>query len=299
MLGSCGGISGAILASLLDRGHGTVQPLLERLARLNNLRDVVRQLRLLLHEPGNFGGTPLLGRLIRRFRLSQLRFESAALGHCLCECCLQFGLTSSELLRRSPLLGRRALLGVSEPRVVVGTLLLEFLLFRRGLCEPRGEGGLALPMMLGSCGSIRSASLAGLFDRGHRVVQLVRNGSERRLGFRQPLLEILAFGTLLTDGGCVYIAEPRLLVEERRVRHQAIESEKDRPERRLGLDDVISSPQLERDDRELFVPVGDNHDRNVELPGCSVFQDRKGLHTRRAVLDEQDLERKRHPRSSV
>src|SRR6476659_2224788 len=105
-------------------------------------------------------------------------------------------------------------------------------------------------MVLGSRGCVGSSSLAGLFDRGHRVVQPVRNGSERRLGFRQPLLEILAFGTLLTDGRFVYITEPGLLVEERRVRHQAIESEKNRPERRLGRDDVITSPRLERRDRE-------------------------------------------------
>jgi len=58
-------------------------------------------------------------------------------------------------------------------------------------------------MVLGSRGCIGSSSLAGLFDRGHRVVQLVRDRSERRLSFGEPLLEILAFGTLLTDAGFV------------------------------------------------------------------------------------------------
>ena len=299
MLGSCDSISSAILAGLLDRGHCLVHPLLERLAILKGLRDAGRELRLLLRELGNFGDPPLVGHLMRHFGLSQLRFESAALGHRLCECCLQFGLAPGEVLQRSLLLNRRALLDVSERRLSVGKPLLELLPGRGGLCEPCGEDGFALCMMLGSCGSISSASLARLLNGGRRVLQPLRDGSERRLGFRQSSFELLAFAALLIDGGCVRITELGLFVEKRRVRHQAIESEKDRSKRRLGLDEVIKSTQLEREHRELFVPLGHDHDRNLELSGCYVFQDLEGLHTRMAMLDQQDLERKRRPWAKV
>ena len=143
--------------------------------------------------------------------------------------------------------------------------------------------------------SIRKTSLARLLDRGDSFVQTLLGVLARPLDFRQSSYEIVAVGALLVDSSCVRITEPGLFVEERRVGDQAIEPEIDRPERRLGLDDVITSTQLERQHREFFVPVGHDHDRNVELSGSHVFQDRKGLHTRMAVLDEHDLERKRHP----
>jgi hypothetical protein len=130
MLDSCGSFRGAILAGLLDRSHRIVHPLLERIARANGLREPGRQLRMLLPEfvcgRRCVGQSLLLGHLMRHIGLSQLCFESAALSRFVREGRLQFGLPPGEM-QRSLLLGRRALLGVSERRVSVGKLLLEFL----------------------------------------------------------------------------------------------------------------------------------------------------------------------------
>ena len=292
MLGRCGSISSTSLASLLNRGHRFVHPLLDRVACPNGVREAGPELRRLLRDLRNFREPPLLGHLMRHFRLSQLRFESAAVGRFLGECRFQFGLAPGEVLRRGLLLGRRSLLCVPERRVSISKLLLEFLRDRRRLCEPRGEVGFALCLMLGRPDSIRGAGLARLLNRGHRAVHPLVDIPERRLGFRQPAFEILAFGALLINRGRMRITEFGLLSEERRMRDQAVESEIDRSERRLGLDDVISRTELERQHCEIFVPVGHDYDRNVELAGCPILQYRKSVHSRMTVLDEQDLKRK-------
>ena len=57
-------------------------------------------------------------------------------------------------------LGRRAVFRVSERRVPVGKLLLEFLPGRRrGLCEPGREAGFVLCVLFGGHGSDRGAIL--------------------------------------------------------------------------------------------------------------------------------------------
>ena len=77
------------------------------------------------------------------------------------------------------------------------------------------------------------------------------------------------------------------------MRNQPSESEKHRAERGFGFDDVVGGAELEGSHREVFVPVGHDHDGNVELSRVHPAQDGKSVHTRMAVLDEQDLEGRR------
>jgi hypothetical protein len=139
---------------------------------------------------------------------------------------------------------------------------------------------------------IREATLASLLDRRNRFMQSPLDLITRRLGVRQLLDEFRAIALPVIGSRDRRATQPCPIGKKRRVSDQSMEAEIDGPERHPGLGDIVAGAEHEGRRRQFLVPVSDDHNRDVDLPGRHVLQNRQGIQPWMAVLNEDQIERR-------
>jgi len=110
--------------------------------------------------------------------------------------------------------------------------------------------------------------------------------------------EFVSTGPAAIGSRGLRILDSAVLCEQGGVSPQTMKSKVDGPKGRCRLGDVVARAECERLGRKVFVPFGNDDDRQMELSRPEVAQDRKRVRPGLAVLNQQNVEWKRANRVS-